>query len=158
MNPEAAELLSQLRDIHAAPAVPWWPPAPGWWVLALLLAIGLILLGKRLVRLHRRHQRRRRLAGYVGAVEAGIDPAASPQEFLSAINRIFKLVAIEAFPDSRCTRMQGRDWTRFLQQHLATQPGAEQLEVLASGPYQPVSRFDHGVILRLARQWVERHG
>jgi hypothetical protein len=158
MNPEAAELLSQLRDIHSAPAVPWWPPAPGWWMLMLLLVLGLYVLGRRFARHYRRQRRRRKLVGYVHAVEAGIDPASSPQEFLSAVNRIFKLVAIEAFPGDRCARMQGREWSRFLQRHLARQAGTEQLEALASGPYQPVSRFDHGVILRLARQWIDRYG
>jgi hypothetical protein len=35
-------LDAQLRDIHVIFGWPWWPPAPGWW---LLLALGLLLAG-----------------------------------------------------------------------------------------------------------------
>ena len=44
MNPE---LLAQLRDIHAAPELPWWPPASGWWALALMLLVVLACPGNR---------------------------------------------------------------------------------------------------------------
>ena len=39
MAPE--ELLQGLRDIQLPESVPFWPPAPGWWLLALLLAASL---------------------------------------------------------------------------------------------------------------------
>jgi hypothetical protein len=26
--------VEQLRDIHGIQGVPWWPPGPGWWLLA----------------------------------------------------------------------------------------------------------------------------
>ena len=34
---DSEELLAQLADIHLPAEVSYWPPAPGWWVLALLL-------------------------------------------------------------------------------------------------------------------------
>ena len=158
MNPQGADLLSQLRDIHSAPAAPWWPPAPGWWVLAGLLAIGLLFVIRHALRQLRHHMRRRRLTGFVDSVEANIDPVAAPQEFLSAINRIFKLVAIETFPDDHCARMQGAEWADFLLQNIPQSPQAPQLQVLADGPYRQAAEFEPAVLTGLARQWISRHG
>jgi hypothetical protein len=39
MNPG----IEQLRDIHGIQGVPWWPPGPGWWILAAAV-LGLVFL------------------------------------------------------------------------------------------------------------------
>lgn len=38
------DLLSQLRDIHTPAPVGWWPLAPGWWILLILIIIGIAAL------------------------------------------------------------------------------------------------------------------
>ena len=44
MQADNSQLLSQLIDIHATGEPSAWPPAPGWWVLGLLLLLVLLWL------------------------------------------------------------------------------------------------------------------
>ena len=37
--------LVNLKDIHLPPPVSFWPPAPGWWILAVLLITSLFFGG-----------------------------------------------------------------------------------------------------------------
>lgn len=46
--------LEQLRDIHLPQAVHWWPPAPGWWIVAALVLALTIWLGRYLQARYRR--------------------------------------------------------------------------------------------------------
>ena len=34
---DSEELLAQLADIRLPGEISWWPPAPGWWILAALV-------------------------------------------------------------------------------------------------------------------------
>ncbi len=155
MNPD---LLSQLKDIHAAPAVPWWPPAPGWWALALLLMAMLFWLGRRVVARYRVYQRRKQMLGWVDHLNASVDPGRDPQAYLSTLNRIFKLVALRAFPASQCAALAGEDWSDFLTNNMKKARLVESLSVLASGPYEPAPKFDPDVMSELTRFWIRRHG
>jgi len=47
-------MLEQLRDIHLPEAVHWWPPAPGWWIVAALLLALTIWLSRYLQARYRR--------------------------------------------------------------------------------------------------------
>ena len=57
MNPDP---LAQLRDIHLPEPIGWWPPAPGWWLLALVFLSALIYVAlwwrQRRARLYFRRQ------------------------------------------------------------------------------------------------------
>lgn len=155
MNPD---LLSQLRDIHGAPPAPWWPPAPGWWVLALLAAAGLYILLRFAARRLQERRRRLRLSRFIDALVRDVDPSSRPQEFLASLNRVFKLVALRAFPGKPCALMQGTEWVAFLGSKLPGKPAPEALAALAEGPYQPAPEFDPDALVSLARRWVKQHG
>ena len=155
MNPD---LLSQLRDIHTAPPVPWWPPAPGWWVLAFLLMVLLVWIGRRLLARYRVRQRRKQMLGWIDHLNATIDPQLQPQAYLATLNRIFKLVALRAFPDHHCAAMAGPGWVDFLSGNMNKLPSADSLNALGSGPYDPAPRFDPQVMSELTRHWIKQHG
>jgi len=155
VNPD---LLSQLKDIHGAAAVSWWPPAPGWWILALLLLILLGWLGRRVLARYRVHQRRKQMLGWVDHLNSTIDPGRYPQAYLSTLNRIFKLVALRAFPGQQCAALAGQDWVDFLTDKMKKIQSTESLSVLASGPYDPAPRFDPELMSELTRFWIRQHG
>ncbi|MDD9890866.1 MAG: DUF4381 domain-containing protein, partial [Gammaproteobacteria bacterium] len=46
---DSEELLAQLADIHLPGEISYWPPAPGWWVLAALLLLGGYFLIRKIV-------------------------------------------------------------------------------------------------------------
>jgi len=155
MNPD---LLSQLRDIHATPAVSWWPPAPGWWVLALLFLATLVWLGRSLALRYQLRKRRQQMLAWVEHLNTRIDPQIQPQAYLSTLNRVFKLVALRAFPGERCAVMAGVEWSEFLRDKIKANERASALSVMASGPYDPAAKFDPVVICSLARHWIRQYG
>jgi len=155
MNPD---LLSQLRDIHTAAPVGWWPPAPGWWLLAMLLLVLLVWLGRRVLARYRVYQRRKQMLGWVDHLNANIDPQRDPQAYLSTLNRIFKLVALRAFPDQHCAALNGQEWVDFLLEKTKKTQSAESLGVLATGPYDPAPKFDPDQLSELSRYWIRQHG
>ena len=110
-----------------------------------------------MLRRYRVRQRRKQMLGWVDHLNASIDPQKDPHSYLSTINRIFKVVALRAFPAQQCAAMAGSEWSGFLQQQLKGQQH-EALSVLATGPYQPAPDFDPATISELARVWIKQHG
>ena len=155
MNPD---LLSQLRDIHGAPPVSWWPPAPGWWVLAFLVLVLLFWVGRRLHERYKIRRRRKQMLGWIDHLNATTDPQREPQAYLSTLNRIFKLVALRAFPEQHCAAMAGSEWVGFLTDNMSQSQSVDVLAVLGSGPYDPAPSFDPEIMSELTRTWIRRHG
>lgn len=152
------QLLEQLRDIHGAAAPGWWPPAPGWWVLGLLALVALGYLLRWVLRRLAAWRRRRAWLHELEALEHRWNPARQAREYLADLNRLFRAVALRAFPGPACARLEGEHWVEFIRSELPEARSAPGLTALASGPYQPAPRFDADVLRTLARAWIQRHG
>lgn len=150
--------LARLADIHAAAEPALWPPAFGWWLLAALVVVVLALLVRS--GLHRLAVIRRRRAWLRALDElAGRhDPAQDPQGHLAALNRLFRAVALRAFPGTGCARLEGEAWVAFIAGLLPEDIDAGPLAALAHGPYEARPEYDPAALRELAAVWVERHG
>lgn len=160
MNEKEA-LLQQLSDIQTPEPVGWWPPAPGWWVLALVLVLALAWGVWRWLQ-YRKHTRYRnqalRILRDIEAQKQLVPPAQS----LERIHALLKRSALTTYKHSRNTiaHLYGRDFFVFLEATLKQstikidarwhnalyQPG------IAAQPNFPLHQF-----LDFTRFWIKQH-
>jgi hypothetical protein len=157
MNTEGSPLLAQLQDIHSAGAPGWWPPAPGWWILALLVLLLMAWMLKQWLAWRSARKRRADWLEALDRINREHDPSEQPHEFLAGLNRLFRAVALRAFPDNGCARLQGEDWVSFIVRQMPDQ-NEESLLALARGPYESLPRFDAALLNQSARAWVSLYG
>lgn len=152
MNPDPAEL--PLRDIHLPAPVSWWPPAPGWWLLALIL-----LLASLLAWLWLRHRRQRRWARAALAELAELDAAfradGNAHRLCSEVSLLLRRIAVLDRATPEHAALTGEDWLAWLDRPLGggmfqTGPG----RVLLNGPYDPKIELDADALIELCRRWI----
>lgn len=131
----------QLRDIHGLDAIPWWPPAPGWWLLAGGLVLGLWLAWRLLP-----HVRIPALLGLTWRWDAAHqlrelrrrsrkqDPRQSAEELSELLRRI----AMARYGRDVCAGLSGMAWLEWL---AAKDPmgyeWSERGRLLLDLPYAP---------------------
>jgi len=143
-----ADPLAALRPLHPPAPVDWWPPAPGWWALTVLL-LGLLGLAW--------WQYRRTALRRVALAELHrLERSAPDDSRLSAgVNQLLRRVALACFSRRQVAGLSGEAWLQFLDAQARVKgfhsgPG----RVLATGPFAPACALDRGALLELARQWI----
>lgn len=158
MNEGNSQLLAQLQDIHGAGAPGWWPPAPGWWLLALLLLLALVFLTRLVVRKLAARRRKKAFLAVLDTLNSELNPEQDAHEYLARLNRLFRVVAMKAFPATGCANLQGESWVSFLVSLLPEKAESSSLSALARGPYEPLPEFDYRALNEHAKTWVRLYG
>jgi uncharacterized protein DUF4381 len=87
MNPTVDLSAVPLRDIHLPGAISWWPPAPGWWVLAVLATLGAVVVGLYYWRERHRRAALRALRQVQTALGRGAEPVVCLQQVSTVLRR-----------------------------------------------------------------------
>jgi hypothetical protein len=149
----AVDPLAELRPIHWPEPVSWWPPAPGWVLLLLVLLLALVMVGAWFIRSRRKPAIEADALQMLTTLEVH---AGSDREFLDELNRALKRIALARFPRERVARLTGQPWLAF----LATTGGTDAFvsgagKALEQAPYQASAQLgDRDELLSLCRQWV----
>ena len=156
MNPAATATLD-LRDIHAAAAPDFWPPAPGWWVLAVLLIVALTMTALWLLRRYRLHRQKRQIMDEIESLSNCCND--NSEEFTARLSMLLRRIALRRYSRGQVASLTGTDWLRFLDDSGGDgdfEHGVGQ--ILEVGPYRPQPpEQPREALLALARRWAKQN-
>ncbi|MDE0308748.1 MAG: DUF4381 domain-containing protein [Acidiferrobacterales bacterium] len=147
--PVDTSLLDQLRDVIPPPDPGLWPPAIGWWVLAILLI--LLPFGIRyLLSLIRENRARQHIARDISQAVA-----LKPDQAAIRLSILMRRVAMSKFPNASVAGLTGEQWLEFLDSSGETDqftqgPG----RLLITAPYERHRVADVDPLTHVCMKWV----
>lgn len=148
--------LAQLRDIHLPKAIGWWPLAPGWYVLGILM-MALIGIMAYAIRRHVINGRPKRQALRLLSTYQR-DYLARPEVSLNAarVSELLKRVALVYFPREKVASLQGEAWIAFLSETSKRLDFKRVEQALLVAPYHPTMKGDLSLLFTMARLWIKQ--
>jgi hypothetical protein len=149
----------QLRDIHLPLPPSWWPPAPGWWLLAVaLLAISIFLVVYLYKKIRRRRWRKSVMAEFDRAVAVARDDGAA---LATALSTFLRRLAMRTTPAA--ATLAGDAWLQHLDGRIASDEFSTGVgRALIEAPYRAHAQFDAPALVALVRRtvraWIDREG
>jgi hypothetical protein len=155
----AANALQQLRDIRLPGSAGWWPPAPGWWLLAAAGLLCLVLAVRAWQRWQQRNRRWQTAQRELAALQAqSKTPLQNSPAWFSRLNALLKRVARDIYPLQPIVALSGDDWVAFLQHSSANAVEAEDLvATMVNACWQPHTSCDPQHALAFAGRWLQDH-
>ena len=153
-----AASLRNLHDVVLPTPIAAWPPAPGWYVVAVVTSALLLLLIWRGWRRWRRNRYRSQALRELARIRRG-----SEGRSLADVPVLLKRAALSAWPREQVAALTGRDWHRFLDDSAGSErfcSGAGALlDRLAfpSSASGTLSAAEEITLLDAVGDWLKRH-
>ncbi len=154
----AQDPLAALQPLRTPEPLPWWPPAPGWWLLAGLLLIALGWVAWQGWRHYRHNHYRRAARRSLQAILARHAEHGDPARTLGELNTLLKAVALYAGQRAEVASLSGERWRSYLNDGLAQARSPLRFpEAIALAHTRSPGPVDTVALQRCAETWLRRH-
>ena len=154
-------LIHGIDEIILPEVISWWPSAPGWKVLGLILLAWLVL---RVVRLARRWWRNRYRREALRQLKQLQQQAGSKAlDVVASLPYYIKVTALQAYPRAEVASLSGENWLAFLDAQYSGPSFAEGTgRKLLAVSYLPREQWqlddkESGRLIQMAQQWIAKH-
>ena len=153
-------LEQNLRGLQTPNESLWWPPAIGWWIVALLLVL---LTGTLVYKFLRyRYSSKRQLATIASELERCFDQWQADHDsvnYIRSVNALLKQSAIRYAGRETVARLHGDAWIEWMEREAATTFSSSAKALLGHGAYKkspPLPDMQsHAEITRWNRRYTE---
>ena len=158
MQPQMPDPLAGLRPNTLPDPIGFWPPAPGWWIVATLVLATVIVAVSWLFRRWRRNRYRRQALKQAEELLNHYMQHQDERRFAHDCNRLLKKVALHAYPKQDTASLSGQDWLEFLattgnNSDFLDSPG----EALGDQRFNPDWTPDVSALQQLTLNWIRKH-
>ncbi|MEO6799673.1 MAG: DUF4381 domain-containing protein [Rhodanobacter sp.] len=141
-----------LRDIHLPAEPSWWPPAPGWWLLAVLVLVAIVLVVSKWRRDRRVRGRQRQILDELDQLLRQHRDDGGAQGLMRDLHQLLRRVARQH--DPQATRQRGEAWQQTLARVPVDATTLDRLCALDALIYQPPATRDDTATVAAVRTWL----
>ena len=148
--------LDQLHDIIIPPAVSFWPLAPGWYALSLLVLAYGIYIGLKLWSSYQKNLYRREALEVLSGMQSGEDA----NKEISTLLGLMKRVALQCFGREKVAALSDDAWWDFMEKHSKAKVGIDVRELSQKILYSPnaqASAEDVKILKKVVKVWITTH-
>ena len=129
--------LSKLRDIHLPEPISAWPPAPGWWILTILLITMTVWLSWKLWKKYQQKHLYRISNHSISQLQLEYTEHQDSHLLIRQYSSLLRRIALAQYPRQQVASLTGTSWLEFLDKSASTNLfNAELGQLLINGPYQ----------------------
>ncbi len=155
MPGQEAQMLP-LRDIKLPSEPGFWPLAPGWWLLLILLSLVLIWLAIKWYRYHQKKRRWLAINEQLSALEFAYKKDQDKRQLLTEISVFLRRFVKYQLRQDQATTLVGEQWIAYLNLYDPKQPFAAYLSALTAGVYQADCDYDAEGLLHTTRAFIKQ--
>lgn len=150
-------LINQLRDIHYPDPISWWPLAPGWYFLFLLLALIGFLAGTWVYRQRIKRKKRLHILQQLQALQTLTCTEPLTPHITQQLSILLKQVVLLLYPRQEVAGLSGEAWLLFLDQQINTTDFSQGLgRLLITSPYERHAPKEIKALITLVETWVKQ--
>ena len=154
--------ITGLEPIIAPGRVPFWPPAPGWYVVAGVVLLLLFYAIYLTIKKRKKNRYRTQALNILKGIREGERTETGPKE-INELNQLLKITALAAFSRERVASLSGNEWLEFLEftcpgTTFTAAPGnlLAQVGLMAPGSVE-IPQEDWMELIRLSESWIAHH-
>jgi hypothetical protein len=154
-------LIHGIDEIIVPDAVSWWPSAPGWSVLCILILLWLLALIVRWLKYQWRNRYRAQALRQLEQVQK--EAGNNLQPVLALLPYCIKVTALQAYPRQNVASLSGHAWLAFLDAHYSGPSFSTGVgEKLLSIAYLPeedwqLDEKESRALIKMSRRWIKKH-
>ena len=147
--------LINLKDIHLPPPVSFWPPAPGWWVLAVLLISSLFIGGVWFYRQHKKRKPKTEALRILKDLQILYQNSQDEVVSLRNLSNLLRRTALTVYDNDAVASLQGSSWLEFLDKTGKTNEFSQGVgKVLGNEVFQQKVNPDMNALFPLVKKWI----